>query len=102
MTEAKRVPTIYWSGLEEHPVEATNVATIQTDGDATVFYLSFGFVSTPPSMNEGIVEPDEIRARTVARLALSKARLDELRELLNRVAGQADEIAAMLSREGTP
>ncbi len=93
---------VVWVGVEETPIQFTNLFISQFDQDMETFIITFGQLS-PPVL---IGTPDEIReqaeqityvsVRPVARISLSRLRMKELIAALSANADQLEQASNTL------
>lgn len=82
---------VVWAGVEDLPVEMVNAHLIQLDQDSQAVYLTVGIVVAPPVVGTPEEQHKQLRhhpfvpVRPVARLAMTRARFEELREVMNGV-----------------
>lgn len=78
---------ILWIGVEDLPLTAPNQFVGQSDGDWA--YLTIGaltppmLLGTPEEQEEAATRLGYVQVRPIARMALTRKRLVELRDILN-------------------
>jgi hypothetical protein len=95
-----------WTGAESHPILFANAFVVQFDNDLGAHFLTIGQV-TPPAL---VGTPDEIKQQaeridfipieTIARVALTPQRMQELIAFLQANVDQRERAATL--RPGDP
>jgi hypothetical protein len=83
--------TIQWDNrdLAEHPIAAANAFMIQGSGHEIVLTIGFAVPPYTPNPPQAGVKHTTITAKTIARVALSPARIVEIINLLQQAQALA-------------
>ncbi len=95
-----------WIGAEDLPVSFANMFVGQVQPEENVFYLTIGqmvppvLVGTPQEKAEQLKQIAYIPVKPIARLALTRPRLQELAALLQLNLDQYDQVMQQMEEEG--
>lgn len=96
--ESPVVMQLVWAGVEEMPAVGSNVMLSQVDNTGEALFLSFGAATAPviaasddpAEIQAQIAQIGQVVARPVAKIMLTRTRVEELSKLLSRALGQMD------------